>query len=476
MGKNILIISEFIAPVQHIAAIRWTKYAKYLVKDCGCSVTVLTNQKDFKGSKGYLKTYLYDSSLERDSKWFETVYIPLSMRQRFFNRIYSFGYRLLHRMQKKRCDDMVAADGLEKNKAPTRSSISKLFFGFLVSKNIPERVYELVDRFCGNALVASGARSVIDFSHFDAVISSYGPRWPHDLALRLKRSYPQLFWVADFRDPIVYSEKSNTRAKRKLTRRFVDRADMVIGVSKGCLDNLYVDWQKNHGVIYNGYDPDDVSGRSRKSAERFNLVYTGTLYSDGDAKRDLAPLYRAVSELIDEGVLDCEQLVCTYAGSSSHLFDDYIRHFPCVPFDDKGLLSREEALSLQSEGSALIVSNWNTPVLKGGLSGKVFEYLSKDVPLIGLVSGSVPHSALRELIESCEAGVCYEEADASSYERMKNFIAELYCDWNRSGVTTRGEHSMRLSSKYAYPKLAGALYDAMERRRRVECYRTCGKL
>ncbi len=463
MGKNILIISEFIAPVQHIAAIRWTKYAKYLVKDCGCSVTVLTNQKDFKGSKGYLKTYPYDSSLERDDKWFETVYIPLSMRQRLFNRIFSLGYRLLHRMQNKQSDNIGATGRLEHKKAAARSSISNLFLNFLVSNNVPERVYELVDRFCGMALVASGFHSKLDFSHFDIVISSYGPRWPHDLALRLKQSYPQLFWVADFRDPIVYSEKTNTDAKRKLTRRFVDSADIVIGVSNGCLDNLYLDNKKEREVIYNGYDPEDVSKTPRKSSDRFNIVYTGTLYSDGDARRDLAPLYRAVNELIEEGTVDRKRLICTYAGGSSHLFGEYVRRFPNVPFDDKGLLSREEALSLQSEGSALIVSNWNTPVLKGGLSGKVFEYLSKDVPLIGLVSGSVPQSALRELIESCEAGVCYEEADASSYERMKCFIAALYRDWNQSGVTTRGEHSMRLSSKYAYPKLAGALYDALEK-------------
>ena len=462
-GMKILIISEYIAPVQHIAAIRWTKYAKYLAKEHGCDVTVLTNEKCCDGSSMTKKQYSYDSSLAEDMHWFTTRYIPKSVGQHFANLMFSLGYRTLRRLQSMSDNQDGSSSNTGKAQVQTSGAASPAsLMKLLASFNIPEKVFEFADRSCGEAYIAAGKKSSLDFSSFDIVISSYGPVWTHLLAKEIKAAYPALFWIADFRDAIIYSERSKTRRNMELTKSIVECADCVTAVSAGCAENLFIPGDKPWFVAFNGYDPEELMAGERKQSEYFDLVYTGTLYSDGDAKRDLAPLFRAVDECISEGAIDRAKVRCVYAGGSSLLFQQFARQYPQVPSLNLGLLTRSDALSLQEQGSALVVANWNTSVVKGGLSGKVFEYLCKDVPIIGLVSGDVPHSALRNLIEDCSAGVCYEESDSSTYQRLKDYVASLYKSWIADGVTTRGEASMRCAERYSYPNLAESLLQYIE--------------
>ena len=50
---KILIVSEYIAPLQAIASVRWTKIAKYIKKaHPEAKITVLTNQMDFSEDAG----------------------------------------------------------------------------------------------------------------------------------------------------------------------------------------------------------------------------------------------------------------------------------------------------------------------------------------------------------------------------------------------------------------------------------------
>ena len=462
MKKKILIISEFIAPVQSIASIRWTKYAKYLVKQCDCDITVLTNKKCFDNSRADIRPYKFDVTLEKDSAWFKTEYIPVTVLQRLLNLLFTVGYRLLHRMQAVSVTNSPSSNSEQNNANKFKRFRLKDMMAFLNAYSVPDKAYELVDYLCGKALVSAGVRCSVNFDEYDCIISTYSPRWTHDLAFAIKRKNERIFWIADFRDSLFYSKRTDTPARHELTKRYVNCADYILAVSKGCADNLFIGDKKPFMIAYNGFDPDDVTEVDQNPCGFFQLVYTGTLHSEGDAKRDLAPLYQAVEELILEGTIDRNRILCIYAGASSHLFQDYITQFPVVPFLDKGLLARESALKLQQNASALIVANWNTPITKGGLSGKVFEYLGKKVPLIGLVSGSVPHSALRNLIEECEAGFCYEEADHHTYDEMKQYVADLYCQWAEAGVTRRSDRSIALSSKYSYPVLAKRLYENLD--------------
>lgn len=449
-NKKILIITEYIAPVQAVAAIRWTKYAKFLAKDYGYSISVLTNQKDFDGSVRGMRPYRYDESLEKDLQWFDTKYIPSSLGQLCFNMLFSFGFHALNGIRgsaaKKQDINLNSGKVVEER-------LSQALF----RKNIPEKVYEFVERQCGLALVRAGAHADVPWEEYDVIISSYGPLWPHLLARKIKKAHPNLFWIADFRDAIVCSERSDTRANRRLSRWVTDGADAVFGVSCGVQKRLNLSDEQKFHCVSNGFDMDYAPASAEHRPKKFRLSYTGTLYADGDCQSDLRPLFRALEELIASKEIASEDIELCYAGASSHLFRGMADAYQTVPAVDRGLLKRSEALKLQTDSVALILALWNTRIMRSGRTAKFYEYMSRGLPIIALVSGDVPHSEMCDLIQDFQLGFCYEEADQTSFESLKAYVLQLYSIWKNDELEKARLNPSTGASQFYYGTLAGEL-------------------
>ena len=456
-NKKILIISEYVAPVQAVASIRWTKFAKYLARDHGYEVIVLTNKKSYKRGLFQSKPYAKDSALERDMQWFTTVEIPYSLGQALSNAVFNLGRNVLDALRSRSAASTQPAAPV----LPTRREItpaeksSKL--DATLTNSLPEKVFELVDGRCGRSLARAGGRARVEWDSFDVMVSTYGPLWPHLLAARIKNVHDKLFWVADFRDPIVNSGRTDTVENRRLAGEVTERADLVTAVSQGTLKNLYLDPSKPATVLVNGFDPDEVSASDRRRSDGFSFVYTGTLYSDDTCTRDLSPLFGAIEEASRRGEVDLADIRVEYAGTTSHLFQRFAREHPDVATVDHGLIPRDKALALQDGASALVVATWNNSKQTGVLTGKVFEYLSRDVPVVGLCAGDVPDSDLRHLIEDCGAGMCYEEADEGTYEDLVSFVGALYRQGRDDGLTRRCPGAGERVRRYSYPELAKRL-------------------
>lgn len=447
--RRVLIISEYVAPVQHIAAIRWTKYAKYLSKECGYDVTILTNRKCFDGGRLDLLPYKYDSSIENDSKWYSTEYIKKSFCQALSNTIFNIGYRALDHIRS------VSADTV--SSSTSEDSRGKAAADALFKRNIPETIYEMVGRWCGNAIVNAGWRSDLPWDSFDVIISSYSPLWTHDLALKIKKENPNIPWIADFRDAIVNSVRTDTAENRVATRRITEAADVVLGAVDGVQSLLFLNDEPKFAELTNGFDDEDMVGSQIASLDKFRISYTGTLYADSDKKSDLTPLLRVMNELIDSGEMMAEDAEFSYAGMSSYLFRAMAEMYPNVPIVDHGLISRDAAMSLQESSCALVVACWNTTIMRSGRTAKIYEYMGRGLPIIGLIAGDVPHSGMRDFIEECRLGFCYEEADKMTFQGLKNYVLGLYMDWKEMG---RPRSARKLSPevmRYSYRSLVHEL-------------------
>lgn len=453
-GKRILIISEYIAPVRAVASIRWSSFAKYLSADHGCDVTVLTNLKSFDGGDLTRKPYQYDSSLEDDLRSFSTVFIPQSMSQICSNVVFNLGYLQLERMRRS-ASTTPGANG--EGASPGSRSV--------LASSLPERVFELVDGCCCRAFTTAGRHAKVDFSSFDVVISTYGPSWPHRLARVVKERFPDILWIADFRDPVVRSRRTDTPRRRALAAKMTEGADCVTTVSRGFIDCLHLPASRRVEVLDNGFDPSSVAGTPSVPSDShasFRLVYTGTLYSDDTSRQDMSPLLRSLERLIDAGVVDGEDVSVEYAGRNSDLFVSMCARFPKVRSVDHGLVSRDEAMTLQARASALIVCAWNTKDQKGVLTAKIYEYMQQSAPVIGLCCGEVSDSDLRALIESSHLGMCHEEADSSTDAKLDWYLTELYRQWKVEGRTSRDPRSVQGVLRYSYPMLAQRLVDLIE--------------
>ena len=126
------------------------------------------------------------------------------------------------------------------------------------------------------------AKEHINENNITHIYSSYRPYADHLICYLLKRQFPDLFWIADFRDPHVDSNRKNVLfpALQHWVNRFIlKRANRVVTVSNG-LSKYLRQYHDNVVVLRNGigahYNP--VLWHDARLKNKFLITYTGTLY------------------------------------------------------------------------------------------------------------------------------------------------------------------------------------------------------
>jgi hypothetical protein len=257
---------------------------------------------------------------------------------------------------------------------------------------------------------------------YDAVLSTFNTEFGHRMAGWYKQRHPSVRWVADFRDTtwMMYSSALEIRRGKRFARWTAEHCDeiTVVGVgiaklhSQEFRDKLCV-------VVPNGYDREDRVATETVRDGVFRFVYTGEL--DG-GRRDMTPLFRALSVLSAKQVIDLSRVEVVYAGRSGAAFWCQATCCSGVRIRDVGFVSHYESMRLQYSATFLLLSSWCVPNDKDTLTGKYFEYLSAQRPLICIINGEEKGSLLAYLIRTHQLGVCYEAAAAQT-----DFLA--LCDY-----------------------------------------------
>ncbi len=422
---KVLLITEYVAPTLSPASIRWSKLVKYLARDYGHEFVLLTNKKRFKGLRPWNQAYRYDATLANDLQFFQRIIeADDSVSERFWHVVRNLG-RTVRKWQRGLGRGVVIqkTTATPSEAMPKPSLVRRIGFG--VQSRIEESRYRSVRKQAPN------------WRDYDAVISTYNPSWTHRIAAEGKAANPELVWIADYRDAPVYSIETATPENYGFARRFTGAADCVISVSRGCIENLCLPEGQRWEVVTNGFDEEDAKEFVRERDVRFVIAYTGSLYNVPGAVRDMTPLFDALGSLVASGSIPADELVVEYAGPSAEVFEVFSREHPEVPVISHGLVSRQEALNMQMRASLLVLCSWNTRLSQGIVTGKVFEYLASRVPIVGLVSGDLPGSAIKEILQRSAAGYCYEQAHAEGdLEDLKAYLLEKYLQWKREGLTS----------------------------------------
>jgi glycosyltransferase involved in cell wall biosynthesis len=237
----------------------------------------------------------------------------------------------------------------------------------------------------------------------DVVLTTSPPNSVHLVGAAVKRTTGAR-WVADLRDSIAAHphrrvERAAVRAKEKISdqvaRLVARQADAIVAASDAIAEEARA--LHPQGVItsiLNGADFDDFAGLEYRRGDRFRITHTGSFFG----KRDPRPFLQA---LADSGL---EDVVARFVGDFRSADRDWAARLdlgdrlelhPYVP--------RRQSLALQRDSDALLLLIPEAGGRgKGVLSGKVFEYLAAERPILAAVP---PDGAAAELIEETNAGV-----------------------------------------------------------------------
>lgn len=406
---NILLITHNFPPLNKIGSLRTYCWAKYWART-GNKVTVLTTSKyRFDGPLDLLLPF------EKNIAVVEVDYIPF--RSLFLNKINSKNSMSNSKIKNEESDSFT---GKLKNVV---RSFRRNFLGSVVD------VHDLWIFFA----VRKG-KAIMSEQEVDMLISSYGPPASHIVASRLKKMFPKVPWVADYRDLWSQNPYNCARGIFKRVEAFMEKktvgkyANLLTTVSQPLAEQLKSMFHQSVEVVENGFDPDyskmEILRNKKHIGKPLKLVYTGNIYT---GKRDPTPLFKALNRLEEERGVSCENIrVCFYGNIVGDLKEIVRREKADRWVEYCGQVEWHRALDIQRNADVLIFLESNDDCTKGVFTGKLFEYLISGTPILAI--GITAEHEAGKLIKESGTGIVVN----NDVEKIKLFLGEILNNeaWN----------------------------------------------
>jgi glycosyltransferase involved in cell wall biosynthesis len=262
----------------------------------------------------------------------------------------------------------------------------------------------------------------------DAIVSSGPPHSMHLIALELKKEFPNVKWIADFRDPwteidfydqLMLSSSADKKHK-KLELEVLDKADSVLSIGEGMSHGLQRIYGKNpekFSVITNGYDEEDLFKGPLEKDNKFSIAHIGTLVKS----RNPETLWKVLSELVSENENLKKDLEIKLVGKVDIHVKESIAKFGLEGYVKRiEYLPHSEVIKEQQKTKVLLLLVNQTPNAKAILTGKIFEYLAASVPILAI---GPPEGDLARVLKATNSGLISDFNDQAS---LKKNILDLY--------------------------------------------------
>jgi glycosyltransferase involved in cell wall biosynthesis len=230
-------------------------------------------------------------------------------------------------------------------------------------------------------------KKVIKDQKIDIIVSTGPPHSMHLIAQRLKQD-TKVKWLADFRDPwsnLYYNEDFNhsiiaKKLHKKLETKVLQQANVVTTVSNS-LQKEFSKIAKNVQVITNGFDTEVVNTSENQLDKKFSISYIGLL-----PKQSHSDLFlKVVKKLIDTNEIFRKNIKLNFVGDIANEVKLAVEKYKLQNYVTfKGYVSHEEAIQIQQKSQVLLLLIPNVKHNKGILTGKLFEYLTTNRPILAV--------------------------------------------------------------------------------------------
>ncbi len=281
----------------------------------------------------------------------------------------------------------------------------------------------------------------------DAIFSSAFPISAHLAAGAIHRA-TGIPWVAEFRDPWVDNvlapplPSTHRSLQRRIERWVVTRASRVVLVTPGLTNAFAARYPKHVGrmrTVMNGYDPSELAREAIEpsGADGIRLVYTGTLDRPRETVAFLEGLERFVASRSDAR----DRLRVELIGRRSPEVEEVARPFTAE--DRLGsvlslvdFVPRHEALERVGSATAALVMLGAGPGMDLFVSGKLFDYIGLDRPVLAMV----PRGDARDVLTGLGWGIVADPDPASVAAALDRLWSG---DYRRGRADPEGRYDRR---------------------------------
>lgn len=201
--------------------------------------------------------------------------------------------------------------------------------------------------------------------------------------------------------------------EKLIERKILKSAQVITSVSNFLCQEIQNILHKNVYKVYNAPVPIIKQHNNYIDNNLISICYVGTIYSGW---RDPSKLFEHILKY--ENTYSHRSLKIIFASRNAGNFFSIVDKYGAHQFlDYRGAVSREESLALQQQSDILLLLESNAPEARGVLTGKVFEYLMTDKPI--LLVGPGPDSELYQLLQKHDRLFTLDDLDRFLRGEMK---------------------------------------------------------
>lgn len=261
----------------------------------------------------------------------------------------------------------------------------------------------------------------ISENKIDAIISTGPPHTTHMIGLGLKKKLG-IRWIADFRDPwteidyfhqLPLTQKS-IKKHEDLEQQVLNQADEVLVVGNQ-MKKSYDVFSKNVHVITNGFD--GALSTETVLDKIFTITHVGMLNADRNPIilwKSLLLLKDKIDfkvQLIGKVAQEVKESIKKHQLSENVIFIDYLPH--------------DEVKNYQQKSQVLLLAVNNVPSAKGIITGKIFEYLQAQRPILAIAPTD---GDLAAILETSKAGFVVDFNDVNKLTEILVDLHHQYCE------------------------------------------------
>lgn len=316
-------------------------------------------------------------------------------------------------------------------------------------------------------------RNIVKKENIGTVISSSFPYSSHIMAMELKKSFPELIWIADFRDEWTnnpyhldsFFNRIKLKSEKRMELAVTSSCDFLIANTPIMLQNFIADMPSLAGrstFLPNGYDEADFEGIHRPLQKniKFTITYSGSLYG----RRNLDDFFEALKLLAGQNKINLDDIRLNIIGniypSAIEAYENNYGLKGRIHF--KGYLPHKKAIEELASSDMLVLVIGAGKGSKNFYTGKVFEYMRSFTPILAIV----PEDGVAAgVIEETNTGKVINPGDT---ERIAQAISDIYTDFKLDHKPKADMGALEKYSRLNQAKKLQSIIKELDERRKNE--------